>query len=536
MKLRALFFFLGIVFISPNYLQAQYLSTENYKYKTTEKIVHKIAMAKGDNRLIPTLKMPVGKNNVAIYFAGENEHLIYIDEYVYDLCHTMGKDSLSALACIVGHELGHYYEDHSNFFGFSSKRNGHNKKELEDAADKFSLFYGAVADYNTPRMFPLILDKIYSEYGIADKIQGYPDLKDRQAIVQVAITETEEFINIYRVGQHLYAINNYQAAKVCMEYILNHYPSKLVHNNIGVCNLSIFLNQVENQEIYPYIYPFEFDVRVRKVNTTESLRSRNQDLTLIDEAIHSFKEAIHADPYYERAYINLACAYSIRGNQDGASGTINELEQFIYKEEKRPLSENAYLVKGICKALDENYVSAKQAFDKVISNSDINLYNKKVFNAEYHKHTSYYENFKEWVNNYFSETEKENKKVDIDASLEKIAGKLTKNMKLDSTFTKVDLGNWVNVYYKSYPSHISYIYKEKNNSVKMQITHNNYTQKTGKGIKIMDDYEKVISQDYYGPPSFKWNKKPLSIISYEHGKIGFLLENDIVINWFTWTE
>ncbi|KXX69993.1 hypothetical protein [Flammeovirga sp. SJP92] len=514
---------------------AQYLPKHHYKHVVAEKVLNKIAMAKGDNRTIPALKITKNKKNIAMYFAGEKEHSICLDEAAYDLCITMENDSLSALACVIGHELGHYYEDHNDHFGFNDEFRKHDKEAIEDVADKFSLFFGAVAGYNTPKAFPVILNKIYEAYGKSDKLSGYPDLKDRQKIVKNAINETNAFINIYRMGQNLYAIHHYQEAKNCLEFILNHYPSKIIHNNIGVCNLSIYLNENNNQEAYPYIYPFEFDVRVKRINELPTLSKRNHDFKLIDEAIQFFKEAIHIDPYYETAYINLACAYSIRGNQDGASGTINELQLFLEKEGKT-LSENAYLMKGISKALNEDYVNAQKAFDQVTSTSDINQFNIAVLEAEMNKESSYFEDFKSWVSSYFTEDDNTiNQIITINPDQESIDNTKVPTIVRDSTYKSIDLGNWAYVYYKDNQTSLNYIYKGKSKTIKMIIALDNNQSSTFKGIQFNDDYHKIVSSQYYGFPTFRWNKKPLSIIVYEHGNIGFLLENDKVVNWFTWS-
>lgn len=524
-----------ILLLSPTLSLAQYLTSDNYKFKVLNKVLHQIAMAKGDNRIIPTLKIPTEKNKLAVYFAGKNEHFIYIDEEVYDICTSLGKDSLNAIACIIGHELGHYYEDHNDHFGYSYEENHHNKKNLEDAADKFSLFYGAVAGFDTPRVFPEILNKVYQEYKRDEKIPGYPDLKDRQAIVETAIEEIEEFINIYRLGQNLYAINNFQAAKNCMEFIINHYPSKIVHNNIGVCNLSIYLKEVTNQEAYPYIYPFEFDIRVKKTDDLPPLVSRTHHFQLIDNAIQSFKEAIHIDPFYETAYINLACSYSIRGNQDAASGTINELQTFLEKENKN-LSENAYLIKGISKAMNEDYINAQKAFEHLQTVSDINKYNKDILAAETQHETSYFDDFKKWVDDYFDDNiDPKTLNIKIDQDREFISNKIIKNIVLDSSFKEIDLGNWVAVYFQDKKDHFVYIYRSKNTEIKMLIALDNYNGKTAKNIKIGDDYSSITSKQFYGYPSFRWNRKPLSILTYEQGNIGFLFEEDELTNWFTWS-
>ncbi|MBB6459394.1 M48 family metalloprotease [Flammeovirga kamogawensis] len=482
--------------------------------------------------------MSTQKDNVAKYYPGDNQHVIYLDETVYDLCSTIGSDSLDALACIIGHELGHYYEEHLKSFGFNAKEikdvPSKKKVDIEKKADKFGLFYGAVAGYNTPLNFPIILRLIYKEYNRTETIKGYPSLEERESIINDAIKETDELINVYRTAQNLYAINHFESAYNCMNYLMNYYPSKLIHNNLGICQLSLYLDKITDASIYPYIYPFEFDVRIKRIEEVNKLTSRSQDFTMIDEAITHFKQAILIDPYYEVAYINLACAYSIRGNQDAASGTINELEQFLNNEGKQ-LTENAYLIRGISKALNGNTTVAAENFENISDNSDINILNKRILEAEINHESTYFDDFKRWVNSYFDEEIESNlTEISINKDLEVIKNQLPINLSLTNEFKEIDLGNWSTLYYLESKDFVQIIYQGHSEEVKMIIAFDNYKNSTEKGIKVNSTFAEVTDANHYGYPSFRWNNSPQAIITYQHGNIGFILENDHVVNWFTW--
>ncbi|OHX68035.1 hypothetical protein [Flammeovirga pacifica] len=506
------------------------MTNDSYKYQTAQEVLETISRTKGDNRSVPILKISKEPLYIAKYFPGNSNHYIYLDEKVYDLCSSTGSDSLNALACIIGHELGHYYENHANNFGFSTVSEIHSQTTLEDEADKFGLFYGAVAGYKTHIIFPKILDKIYDSYKLSDNIKGYPPLNERKKIVQKAISEVEALINIYQMGQNLYAIHQYEASKSCLQFIINHFPSKLIHNNIGVCKLNMHLNSVKDQSLYPYIYPFEFDVRVKKKVTTE-LISRNMTFDLIDEAIQDFKIAIELDPNYEIAYINLACAYSIRGNQDAASGVIIDL-----KQKKNTLSENAYLIQGISKALNEDYTSAESIFKHLHSDSDINNYNKKVLKAEMNKEASYYDNFMEWVNTFFeNENEIVNQRIHTSPETEKINNLLPDDLKITDQFHEVDLGNWAVLYYHDEGSVGKYIYRNKTTEVCIIQTFDNHQSSSSKDISIGDDMSKVTNMEHYGFPTFRWNNRPYTILTYYDTQLGFTFENKKVVNWFRWS-
>ncbi|MBB3698441.1 hypothetical protein KMW28_16230 [Flammeovirga yaeyamensis] len=534
MILRTYYILFLFFILTASITKGQFLDKQHYKHQTTLQVLENIARGKGDNRSLPILKISEEPQYIAKYFPGSSNHFIYIDEKVYDLCVEFEEDSLSALACIVGHELGHFFENHASNFGFSDDSDLHSNEELEDKADRFGLFYGAIAGYKTHLLFPKILTKIYENYHLSEHLKGYPPLEERKKIVLKAITEVEGLVNIYQFGQNLYSFKQYEAAHSCLNYILNHFPSKLIHNNLGVCKLNIYLNKITDQSLYPYIYPFEFDVRVKKKVKT-NLIHRDMQFDTIDEAIEDFKTAIDLDPHYETAYINLACAYSIRGNQDAASGTIIDLQQHL-QEINKSISENAYLIQGISRALNENYKSAESIFKHLHSDSDINNYNKKVLMAEMNKEASYYDNFVDWVNSFFEETpEVSNKKIVFDASEEKIDNTLPEELQLDKTYNEIDLGNWAVLYYKDDGKVGKYIFRNKTTEVLMIQAFDSYQESTSKGISIYDSIDKVKDLEHYGAPTFLWNDKPYMILNYQDAGLGFTFEKNRVVNWFRWT-
>ena len=77
--------------------------------KRCEKVYKKLLNAIGDKRkTLPVLLVTGRKKRVASYRSKDN--VILIEKAAYDICETMGSDSESALAFLIGHELTHYYQ------------------------------------------------------------------------------------------------------------------------------------------------------------------------------------------------------------------------------------------------------------------------------------------------------------------------------------------------------------------------------------------------------------------------------------------
>jgi tetratricopeptide (TPR) repeat protein len=104
-------------------------------------------------------------------------------------------------------------------------------------------------------------------------------------------------------------------------------------------------------------------------------QSRQVDIdTLLNQAQHYFRQATSRDPSYTTGYINLACAYSLAGNQPFAIGIINDLEQ-KHRTDEVSLPGNAYLIRGIALAKNDQLEKARPDFETAVQ--------KKAYQANY---------------------------------------------------------------------------------------------------------------------------------------------------------
>jgi len=80
-------------------------------YQTAKKVFDQLVQARGDFQMRPPkFIMSDAERQVAI--ARPRKAEITLELKAYEVCRSMGKDSLNALAVLLSHELIHYYEKH----------------------------------------------------------------------------------------------------------------------------------------------------------------------------------------------------------------------------------------------------------------------------------------------------------------------------------------------------------------------------------------------------------------------------------------
>lgn len=349
----------------------QFLPRSHPKYQTTQKVFDDLIRASSDGRTRPALYLlPRGATSYrrVAWFNPEQNSLI-LEERTYDLCASLGPDSLDALAALLGHELAHCYKDHgwvSEFGnGFADLEVGqalqgrmgeaNRMVELETEADYFGWFFGYIAGYRTLEIVPQVLQKIYAEYQLGDTIPGYPSLSERQEIARHSAERLHRMVPIFEAGHCLLLVAQYEEAARCFDHIARTFPSRELLNNAGVARA------LEAIALFPegqlrFAYPFELDAATRlrggkKAEEYELAEPREERRArLLEEAKELFETARRKDPTYASACTNLACIAELQGEPEDALFFAEKAVQLARRSNEGPSLADALISRGIARA------------------------------------------------------------------------------------------------------------------------------------------------------------------------------------------
>jgi hypothetical protein len=225
-------------------------------------VYEEICRAHGVTKGIPPKLEITNDSSITAEFRAGGEYAIVISEK-YEICRELGQDSLSALACILGHELIHFFHNHkcASFAKQLGKAEAasHSKAVFEKDADVSGLFYAMLAGYS-PKVFPALVEKIYRQFDIKDSGE-YPSLEQRQKAAQEILEKVDELYNIFEAGQLLFALRYYAQAESCFEYLLrkDKFPAREIYNN---AELFAFAQALSLKPPKDFQYPLLIDTRI----------------------------------------------------------------------------------------------------------------------------------------------------------------------------------------------------------------------------------------------------------------------------------
>lgn len=363
------------------------------KKNTLTKVFNNLVNAYGNAKSAPAHELipkSSGKNYIATYISTPSP-IIKVDEQLFDLCMQMGADSLNALSIILSHELAHYYNDHHwcTDFAFAlskqakstaekEKNYWHSKEEKtihEGEADNFGLYHSCIAGYSPFNVYSRLLDKIYTAYGLPEKMNGYPSKNERKQISYEAQKRIAQLYSEFRNGTSSIKDGDFETAIEHFENLTMHFPSRENYNNLGTARAfsALVLRSKEKIEFdnSSFRYPIgvdsvsrlkAYDIRFntpqyRDINDDKERKMRD----LLLQAKKDFEKAINLDPDYDLAYINLACVYDMLGNPDAAIGTIRQLP--VNKQHQK----SAYTILWISYYHGDNQVKANEMYEKAKS-------------------------------------------------------------------------------------------------------------------------------------------------------------------------
>lgn len=269
----------------------------------------------------PILEITDDEENAALYMRRANK--IEISRKAMKVCRSFGRDSLDALAFLIGHELAHSYKSeliHSetSFLAYDKHHDSKGKK-IEEDADLHGLFMTWLAGYNSQEIAAQLIDRIYVEFDLKDKkLKNYPTLPERQKSTQKMVALTEELIQLFEAGNHLLVIGNYELAAACFEHVEQYYNAGEVYNNLGICYALSALNG-SKKNIEPFIFPFEINwhTRFEKPKGSRGVNDLNEEdqaqrSKFLEKAANYFSLAFQMAPQASEAGLNLFCTMSLQ--------------------------------------------------------------------------------------------------------------------------------------------------------------------------------------------------------------------------------
>ena len=346
--------------------------------KQVQLIYDKLTAVVGDySQTLPKVKIRPQKRFGASYKRSENT--IFIDQAALDICAAFGTEAASAIAFLLGHELTHYYQKHdwqeAGFTtGFLMTQETFQKHiQHEKEADTYSAFISHLAGYNSIKILPTLLDKIYEAYNLKGKaLNTYPPLAERKTLANKVCKTVQGLIDIYQAANYLYLLGKYEEALVNYEYVLNFVKYKELYNNRGLSALYAVLPLV--QRAIPLAHPLTLDptvpLRAPSTFTKEEL---------IQKAISSFSTATTYDASYFLSYLNLVCTYDIANQFQAARQLLNKLQQLAVQpkqQQQLALIEGVLAFRGQNKTIAENHflsVSKDSRFPELANMAKLNL-------------------------------------------------------------------------------------------------------------------------------------------------------------------
>lgn len=316
---------------------------QNKEEPQIRKVFNQLVLAYGSSKTAPELVVTKQKQDRPAFYKFDKKPIVTIDTYLFTICRSFGKDSLNALSVVIGHELAHYYNEHSfctDFaFAIRNKNEAFSKKVklidknqkiiYETQADDKGLFYAAIAGYEPFEVQPKLLDAIYNQYQLKDT-DGYPTKVQRKEIAKNALLKAKRLYETFTLGLKYIQEKNYDKAIEAFNTVNNDFPSRENYNNLGVAKTrqAIELKELSKGEVdmpKRFQYPLEVDntSRLKKASTrssTDGEKMRN----LLNDAQKDFEEAIRLDPSYSIGFINLACVYDLLGKHISAIAEITE--------------------------------------------------------------------------------------------------------------------------------------------------------------------------------------------------------------------
>lgn len=250
-----------------------------------------------------------------IYYTPDLNAIVFSEKFAR-VMRSFGKDSMNAVAHVLGHELAHVILQQGDFLklgsGYADAEFNEKLKNyqgllkdslalFEREADENAIFYAHISGYQTTHIAEKVLDSIYSSFKLKDKkLKNYPELSERIALVESSSKRMEVLLKLYDFGIIATMKGQFDQAIYFFELIQDErFTSKEVLNNLG----AVYLMKVKSilKDDFPYDLPFQMDCS----SSLSQQRDISDDVDqLLEAAKRCLAEAIKMDDHYYFALMN----------------------------------------------------------------------------------------------------------------------------------------------------------------------------------------------------------------------------------------
>lgn len=301
----------------------------------TQRVYERLLQAMGKPvdapRLLLLPDLPANTGRTLLYQPGAPGKII-VAQRVLSTCRTQGKLADDALACLLSHELAHFYYRHGSKQGFFAPIEMPTtyplaSENMEAVADRAGVFTAYLAGYNAFEAAPLIYNKLYAAYRLPDRIEGYPSRQQRLRIVTDTIARVRELAQLVEISELYYLLSDYEAASRSTALLLARYPTTITLVNAAAIKLNQALTRMRSardESRLCYLFPVEYDPDNRL------LANRRRDdlpyLPSLADALTLCQTAIANEPANQTAQINAAVALYLLGRPAEAEQRLAHLD------------------------------------------------------------------------------------------------------------------------------------------------------------------------------------------------------------------
>jgi hypothetical protein len=282
--------------------------------------------AGGDfTRPAPRIRVSDDTVHMAAWEAGAGQ--IWIEQRAWEVCRQFGRDAPNALAILIGHELGHYYDQARNTSFRAYDRQAGSSLLRERDADVRGVLLAHLAGYEVRAVVPRLLERLYMVYGRAPNPAGYPTLEERRRTARAVSARVDTILRVFEAANMLAATEHYELAGAALSYLQQWYRGGEICHNLGVLYALSVVQAQSHVVPDTFAYPFTLQVtpflgHPRAELSPDALRQRLQQA---DDLLQT--AALRDARCRSAALLNRACIRLLLGQPRQAINLRTEAAQ-----------------------------------------------------------------------------------------------------------------------------------------------------------------------------------------------------------------